>query len=616
MNELRTGIVLTISGNLEARAKRYSQSLDSFSRGGQRSMAMLSRSVHGVGRALESMGGKWTATLAGAGATYKATKAVMDSAALDKQLIRIAQTAGASIKMARALRAELHTMSQQTGQSVDGLLAGFNDLIQAGNSWEKSLAMLRAINPTMAVTGSEAKTLAAALSVASGSFEIDLSNHDTAQYTLDRMAVAARLGNAELEDLSGIFARVGVNAKAANLGFNDTLAFLEQLSTVERQSERLSTLADSTLRLFTNQQYMQRAAGATGVKFYDAKGERRQALDVLQDIASKYQKLRSAAEKDRFLANAFEGADLDTIKGLRLLLEGDALFKVRDVSKKIADAAGTIARDLPDALNNSVDQVARLKAALREAADGFAEPVNDTINRAIKYLMDEKGVTGGQMLVGGAVAAGGLIAGARVGGKLLQKVGGAAGGLAAGKAMEEFAGVTPVYVVNMPGGGIPGLPGGKPGSPGGTAAAGKAGMATRAGSAIKTGTVAAGSALKTGAVAAAPYAPAAGALLAAGAVGYGVGTLINKAIDGTKTADFIGRSVAQVLAAFGNQDAKDALAAERAAERMEKVAERMEKATAKVDVAVEIKGQSATVQSMRTRSLDMDVSSGLTMSGN
>ena len=601
MNELRTGIVLTLSGNLEARAKRYSQSLDGLSRRGQQQMGMLSRSITGVGRALENMGGKWTATLAGAGATYKATKAIMDSAGLDKQLIRIAQTAGATIKMAQTLRAELHTMSQQTGQSLDDLLSGFNDLVQAGNSWDQSLAMLHAINPTMAVTGSQAKTLASALSVAAESFKIDLSNVDTAKYTLDRMTVAARLGNAELEDLSGIFSRVGVNAKAANLGFNDTLALIEQMGTVERQADRLSTLADSTLRLFTNQRYMQKAASATGVKFYDAKGERRQALDVLQDIASKYQKLRSAAAKDSFLANAFEGADLDTIKGLRLLLGGDALFKVRDVSRQIADAAGTIARDLPDAINNSVDQVARLKAALREAADGFAEPVNDTIKRAIKYLLDERGITGDQMLVGGAVAAGGLIAGARVGGKLLQKVGGAAGGLAAGKAMEEFAGVTPVYVVNMPGGGIPGLPGGKPGVPGsagGAAAAGKAGLAARAGQVLKMG------------VASAPLAAVGGGATAAGLAGYGIGTLINdKYVNGTSFGDRLGRNLNVMAALLGSKDAKAALAADGYNSFG------IKKMSGELHIRIDQEGR-AKVRELRGSNLDIDVSSGLTMNGN
>ena len=55
-------------------------------------------------------------------------------------------------------------------------------------------------------------------------------------------------------------------------------------------------------------------------------------------------------------------------------------------------------------------------------------------------------------------------------------------------------------------------------------------------------------------------------VLAAGGVGYGVGTLISKGIEGTKVADGIGEAIAQVMAFFGNQEAQDAIAANRQAE--------------------------------------------------
>lgn len=48
-------------------------------------------------------------------------------------------------------------------------------------------------------------------------------------------------------------------------------------------------------------------------------------------------------------------------------------------------------------------------------------------------------------------------------------------------------------------------------------------------------------------------------LAAAGAVGYAIGSIIWKGIEGTRLADKIGESVAGVLAFFGNEDAKEAL---------------------------------------------------------
>ncbi|MDO8654187.1 MAG: phage tail tape measure protein [Undibacterium sp.] len=52
---------------------------------------------------------------------------------------------------------------------------------------------------------------------------------------------------------------------------------------------------------------------------------------------------------------------------------------------------------------------------------------------------------------------------------------------------------------------------------------------------------------------------AAGGLLAAGAVGYGAGSLINKGIEGTEFSESIGRSIAMAMAAMGNKEAKEAL---------------------------------------------------------
>jgi hypothetical protein len=58
-------------------------------------------------------------------------------------------------------------------------------------------------------------------------------------------------------------------------------------------------------------------------------------------------------------------------------------------------------------------------------------------------------------------------------------------------------------------------------------------------------------------------------LAAAAAVGYAIGSVIYKAIAETDFADFLGRSVAKVLAFFGNQTAKDALAAQQAFDRVQ-----------------------------------------------
>ncbi|WP_165682139.1 phage tail tape measure protein, partial [Metapseudomonas otitidis] len=241
-------------------------------------------------------------------------------------------------------------------------------------------------------------------------FDIDLSQADQARLLLDRMVVAGRAGNAELENLPDVFARVGPAARSANLDINQTLALVETLSLYEPNAERLATLADSTLRVFNNAAYMKDAAKAAKVRFFDAEGNRRGALDIITDIKKVYDQFKTDKQRASFIDKAFGKADQDTRKGMQNLLDDKALGNLSEILRDIKGAGGTIARDLPEAISNSVDQVGRLRGELRKAADDFARPVNDTLSGLIKWGLDSKdngglGLSGNDILLGGAVGA-------------------------------------------------------------------------------------------------------------------------------------------------------------------------------------------------------------------
>jgi len=288
-----------------------------------------------------------TGKLAGLGLGIGSVQQLAASARLDKSLSQIGQTAGEGEKQVKGLRQEFFLMGKETGQQVEDLKDGFNGLIQSGQTWRAALESTRGINIASAVTGAKQDILAGGLTVGATAFEIDLEKPGKALELLDKMVVAGRLGNAELENLSAIFARVGVNSASAGMGFEKTLAFIEGLSMVERQPERLATLADSTLRVFTNLRYMAAAQKATGVKFFDKAGGRRDPVAVLEDIRKKYALLRTDQQRALFIQAAFGKADLDTIKGIKTLLQGQSLDKVRDFTRKIEEAGGTLKEIFP-----------------------------------------------------------------------------------------------------------------------------------------------------------------------------------------------------------------------------------------------------------------------------
>ncbi|MBL8260937.1 MAG: phage tail tape measure protein [Xanthomonadaceae bacterium] len=540
---------------------------------------MARREVGALRDFMNSTAGRLTSLAGGVSAANE----LMRSARMDKSLGQIGLNAGATDKQVSALRSSLFGMAKDSGAAVDGLQQGMNALVAGGLSLKASENTLQGINKALPVTGAQAETLAGALGVASTAFQFDLEKPSMALDLLDKMTVAGRKGNAELENLSNIFARVGVNGAAAGMSFEQTLAFVEGLSLIERQPERLATLADSTLRLFTNSKYRQDAQKATGVKFFETDGSRRDPLVILAEIKKRMDRMRTDAEREAFLSKAFGEADLDTIKGMRTLLTGDMLSKVGAIQADISKAGGTIDRDLPRALANAVDQSGRLKATLIEAADGFGLRINNVLSAGIKKALDPKsqgglGLSGGELMAGGAAGLVAAYAGGRVlkgaAGKLLGGTAGLAGGVAMGQALEQAGAATPVFVVGAAPGvfggaggvGMPGAVGTAGGAAGGAAAASRVtGLRLFGARAALAGGSTVGSLAGAGA---GGLATTAGGVGIAGVGGWAVGSLIHKGITAnryTNAAFEIGsrpgmETLMRTLALLGNKDAKGIVA--------------------------------------------------------
>jgi len=548
---------LTLSMKLYADATRFVSGLTSGENGVRKFSSTAKREFDALKGSLNSVEGK----LASIGVTIGATAAIMQSANLDRELTLLKLSAGASADETARLRKELFNTQNQYGANLDELKGGVDALIAGGLSMKEATASVEPMGRVLLIAKTNANALGKAMGVASKQFDIDLSNPKETSLLLDKMVVAGRLGNAELENLPDIFARIGGNAKLANLDLDKTLALTETLSLFEPDANRLGTLADSTLRVFTNANYLKNAQQGTGVKFFDKDGSRRDPLIVLSDIEKKYKSLKTQADKFSFTSKAFGQSDETTIKGLQALLAQGSLEKLSSNLSGIKNASGTAAGDVNEALKDATQQTARLKGALREAADEFAKPINGAVANIIKMTMADKkdgglGMDGNDMLLAGGGGALATILAARYGGKAIGSIAGKFGnmgaGVATGKALETAAGVTPVYVVNMGEGGM-GL-GTSAAAGGGVATAGKIASKFKVGAALLGGSnMAALRMMGVGAMSTAGL-----GVTAAGVAGYGAGSLVNKGIEGTFLADAIGRSVAIAMAPF-SADARNSL---------------------------------------------------------
>lgn len=404
--------------------------------------------------------------LAGLGIGVGVGAGLTGSARLDRSLIRTQQTAGMTNAEREEWRQEGFRIAKKYGLDRTDVDSGFNTLIASGVNYGASKTTSDAIGQATAVTGADSAVLGKAVVAGASAFNLDLNKAGVALELLQKMTVAGRQGNAELENLADLFPKIGGAAQAAGMSLAQALAFTETLSTVEMQPERLGTLAESTLRVFSNKTYRDQVTKASGVKFFDSKGASRNPEQVFADLKRKYDGMKTDEERGKFMGTVFKGMDQDTIRGMRIMLGGNKLETFKQQSGEIQNAKPIFESDLKDNVESATGAGARMKATLGEAIDRMAKPLNKGFADFGSYLLDDLNLSGEQLLAGSAVAGvGGYYAGRGVksgAGALINKFMGGPETLkniAVGKVLEESTGVTSVFVTNWPSSGItPSMP--------------------------------------------------------------------------------------------------------------------------------------------------------------
>lgn len=430
---------------------------------------------------IKGLGGSMQGQLAGLGVGVGVIAGLKSNANLERVLIRTKQTAGMTNEQKEEWHTEGWRIAKTYGASREDVDTGFNTLIASGVKYDAAKKTGDAIGQANAITGANPAVLGDAVVAASAAFNIDLNKDGAALDLLQKMTVAGRLGNAELENLSGLFPKIGGAAAAAGMSIEQALAFTESLSKVELQPERLGTLAESTLRVFSTKQYREQVTKQTGVKFFNKDHSSRNPEEVFSEIKRKFEAMKSDEQRAKFMGIVFKGMDQDTVRGWRSMLTGDRLDDLKSGAKTLGAAEPIYNKDLKENTESTSGTAARMKATFAEAIDRMATPLNKGFADLGSYLLDDLNLSGEQMLAGGAaLGIGGYYAGrgAKSGaGALLNKFMGGPETLkniAVGKVLEEATGVTSVFVTNWPGGvlpgGIPDLPNGSnsgKGKPGG-----------------------------------------------------------------------------------------------------------------------------------------------------
>jgi hypothetical protein len=418
---------------------------------------------------IKGLGSSMQGQLAGLGVGIGAVAGLKANALLERMLIRTKQTADMTDGQKADWKTEGFRIAKDYGVDRTGVDVGFNTLIASGVKYDASKDAADAIGKATAVTAADPAVLGDALMTGASAFNIDLNKKGAALDFLQKMTVAGRLGSAELENLADLFPKVGGVATAAGMSLSQALAFIESLSKVEKQPERLGTLAESTLRVFGNKQYRDQVIKTTGVQFFNKDQSTRNPEEIFADLKRKYEGMKTDKQRADFMGVVFKGMDQDTVRGWRSMLTGDRLDDFKSGTKTLDSAAPIFARDLKENTESTSGTASRMKATLGQAIDRMATPLNKGFADLGTYLLDDLNLSGEQMLAGGAaLGVGGYYAGrgAKAGaGALLNKFMGGPEtikNIAVGKVLEEATGVTSVFVTNWPSGGMnlggPGVP--------------------------------------------------------------------------------------------------------------------------------------------------------------
>jgi hypothetical protein len=534
MVDLKTSVIVNLTGNLQRNAKRYTQALAGFSQTGARHMRRLSSVAASTGQMLDRMGNRYTGLLTGA-AGIGSAKMVM---ALETRFTRLGIQANVGADNIARLKREIFEAAQAPEIRVDPsqITAAIEAIVEKTGDLQFARDNIANIGLAIQATGAEGGAIGEILAEFQ---KMGVKAPDVLK-SIDLLNVQGKEGAFTLQNLAALGPRVitayTATGRAGTQALTEMGAALQMIRMGTGSSEQAATAFEALLRTLTDPDKIKKLQQVAGIQVFDpqrlAAGEKvlRPINELMTEIVakSKGDRTKLGAIFDAEAMRAFNQAGGEFMRTGRL----DTMTKFMQVQ---ADGKATM-QDSARAAATSGAAMQNLYTSWKKFADGELSGPIQSLADALNSV--EPGTVDRWMQIGKWVA---IVGGGAVLARKVQKGIGGLGKAGAAAAAGGLGGMPlplPVYVVNKHMSLTPDAWGGSPA--GGTAGkAGKAGMLKRAGMGLLG---------------------RAGAVGAAGYAGWEVGSWLNKTfIEGTDLGDKIGEAVARRLAWLGNQEAKLAI---------------------------------------------------------
>lgn len=581
MSDLTTKLDINVGGNFNRRLSDNSRSLQRFSQNGQRQLNLLSRSARGISSGLDRIGNRYTALLTGAAGAGTARFLI----GLEKRFERIGIQADISSDQVDSLKKEIYATAQAANRRIDPseLTAAVEEIVEKTGDLKFAQDNLDNLAASISATGAMGRDIGG---LAAEFQKMDIKQPKLVAEALDILTVQGKEGAFTLENLATLGSRVTTAYTAMGRtgvpAIREMGAALQVIRQGTGTSEMAATAFEALLRTLSDPEKV-KVLQSGGIQIFepDALKNGQEILRPINQLMEEIVKRTSG--KKTILGKIF---DAEAVRAFNAALgefnrtgEMESLERFYNVQ---ADGT-TIQRDSARAAKTADAAMQSLYTAWQKFADANLTQHIQSLAGAIDQLEPETVDRVIKSIVYGITA----LAGLSVLSKSARVIKGAADVFGKGKGgvpgKLSSAMATPVWVVNMPGGGM--MPGG---------AAGKVGKGARTPG--RFGLLRAAPNLKTiGMMGAGAMGTAGLAVGGAGLAGYGVGTGIYKGLlEDTKLADSIGAAIAKSLAFFGNDKAQAAVASR---SRLE----------------IELKGVNASVRSIESNDMDISVDTGPVM---
>ncbi|WCZ04230.1 phage tail tape measure protein [Vibrio parahaemolyticus] len=454
--KLETDIVLNLAGNLAAKARQYGNSMSDFARRNQKAMTLVRTSTAAAGRGIDSLGNRYVgmATAFATGAT------VRNVASFDAQMTRIGTDAKLSVEQVENLKAsvqdiannkDIRISASDLASAVGGVLGKSGDLEFLNENLENMGLFMQAF-------GVDAQSTAA---IFSQFREKGVRDAELVRKTVDDLYGQFAIGSVSVKELAEVSAQLFSTYQGKGPDAVKQMGALLQLfaKTKGNANEALTSI-QAVFSTFSDKKK---------IEFLDRQGidvfkkgtkEVREPVELLLDI------LDAAKNDPTKLGDVFDGTAIEGLSSLYDIMNKDLIRKMTgdigvagDTQKAAAKNAATFNSALT-ALDNSFNKFAsqRLAEPIQDLADAINSVDDETIQNWLEW-----GETA-LWVVGGLIAAKkGLDLAASIK-SVFGKTGIPGTG---GKGGIQDLGAMPVYVVNMPGGGMGGLGGDITGDGGG-----------------------------------------------------------------------------------------------------------------------------------------------------